>query len=141
MSVVGGIDGNGRQSDPLVIYLACPYSHPNVAVRASRQSVAAGVARRLIDWGNVVYSPLSHFDSDALLRVAADRARWHGLRMLERCDAVLVLRLPGWSQSVGVHGEVMLAEELGKPVSHLSDVDSDAALERALGELGDLRWQ
>jgi hypothetical protein len=33
--------------------------------------------------------------------------------MLRRCDALAVLRLPGWEQSVGVQAELALARELG----------------------------
>lgn len=129
---------NGAEVQPLLIYLACPYTHSSVKVRTSRQVVADGVARRLLDWGNLVYSPLSHFGSLSMMRVDGDLARWHGLRMLERCDVVMVLKLPGWAQSVGVHGEVVLAEELGLPVAYVDDVDSDEHLMRALTELGEV---
>jgi hypothetical protein len=52
-------------------------------------------------------------------------AFWRGqdYAFLERCDELVVLMLDGWGESVGVQGEIGIAQELGKPIRFLSPAD------------------
>jgi Domain of unknown function (DUF1937) len=43
----------------------------------------------------------------------------HDMAFLSVCDEVMVLKLDGWAQSVGVQAEIAAAKALGKPVSFL----------------------
>jgi hypothetical protein len=36
--------------------------------------------------------------------------------MLQRCDELAVLKLPGWRESTGVTAEIAIAREFGLPV-------------------------
>lgn len=103
-----------------MIYLASPYSHPDISVRERRiywvTQAAAAMARR----GELVYSPLTHSHPIALagdLPGGWDYWRAHDEWMLERCSVLAVLMLPGWRESVGVQAEIALARKRGIPIT------------------------
>ena len=98
-----------------LIYLASPYSHPDRVVRKWRYELACKVAALLMRDGHLVYSPIVHSHPLTRFRLPAEWDYWRRLdeEMLRRCDALAVLRLPGWEQSVGVQAELALAKELG----------------------------
>lgn len=117
-----------------MIYLACPYSHPDPAVREARfQAACRAAADRLIA-GEVAFTPVVYghpLVAMDTLGVPGDWSFWSRLdrAMIERCDAVHVLALPGWDTSVGVRQEVLLARSLGKPVTFVTS--TKAALAKA----------
>ena len=43
-----------------MIYLACPYSHPDNNVREHRFKMANRAAAKLMGEGHIIYSPISH---------------------------------------------------------------------------------
>lgn len=98
-----------------IIYLASPYSHPDRVVRKWRYRMACHGTARLLEAGHLVYSPIVHSHPLTRFRLPAEWDYWRRLdeAMLRRCDALAVLRLPGWEQSVGVQAELALAKELG----------------------------
>ena len=101
------------------IYLACPYSDDSAEVRLARFHLANEYAARLIRGGNIVFSPISHSHSIAIQNdqpLGYDFWRAQDDAFIEWCDVVYVLPLDGWEDSVGVQGEILLAEELGKAV-------------------------
>jgi hypothetical protein len=98
-----------------LIYLASPYSHPDPAMRELRYKQACEVAALLMRDGHLVYSPIAHSHPLTAYGLPANWDYWRRLdeEMIRRCDALAVLRLPGWEQSVGVQAELALARELG----------------------------
>lgn len=105
-----------------MIYLASPYSHPELAVRRKRFEDACDAAGRLIREGRIVFSPIAHTHPIAernVLPLGWDF--WHGFdrAFIERADALYVLMLDGWDQSKGVAGEIEIARECGKPTHFL----------------------
>ena len=106
-----------------MIYLACPYSHPDEAGRVARFRAANITAGRLIAKGHVVYSAISHTHPIAVENgLALDWSFWKSIDtyFLEMCDAVYVLKYPGWAESKGIAAEVQLAKSLGKPIQYIS---------------------
>lgn len=106
-----------------LIYLASPYSHPDPAVRAARFEAVCRVAGRLMAEGRFVFSLIAHTHPIAeVCALPLDFTYWaaYDRRMLEACDALAVLCLEGWQESVGVAAELALAAELGKPVEWLA---------------------
>jgi nucleoside 2-deoxyribosyltransferase len=103
-----------------MIYLACPYSHPDPAVRQERFRHACRAAAEMIRAGKVVFSPVTHSHPLVEHGLPTDWAFWERFDRfyLERCDEV-VLTLDGWEVSVGVRSEVAIAQGLGKPVRYL----------------------
>ena len=101
------------------IYLAAPYSHPDSAVREERAVAATLAAAYLMSEGHTVFSPLSHGHAiSATGQVGTDHETWRGLNdaLLQWCEAVYLLQLPGWEASLGVGHELAAAEALGKSV-------------------------
>jgi hypothetical protein len=105
------------------IYLACPYSHPEAAVRETRFQQVNAVAADLMLRGNMVFSPISHTHPIAL---AGDLPKgwnfWaaYDKTFIQWCDEVWVLTLEGVCDSVGVRAEIDLADRMGKVVRYIS---------------------
>lgn len=101
-----------------MIYLASPYSHPDIVVREQRFREACRAAATLLRVGHAVFSPIAHSHPLVSLGLPTDWLFWErwGRNMLTRCDEVVVLQLDGWIDSVGVQAEIALAHALGKPL-------------------------
>jgi len=81
-----------------MIYLASPYTHADPAVQQKRFEDAARAAATILREGRLVFSPIVHGHP------------------IERCDKLVVLKLPGWSESRGIKAEVDIAARHHKPV-------------------------
>lgn len=105
-----------------LIYLACPYTHPDPAVRQARyEAVTQLTARLMRDEGRLVYSPITYTHDmcqRGLLPVEFEFYRAHARRMIDACDVLWVFCLDGWEESVGVREELVAAGEYGKPVHY-----------------------
>lgn len=104
-----------------MIYLASPYSHPDPAVREDRFRAACRTVVAMMQANEVVYSPIVHGHPLVRYGLPSDWSFWQpsSRAFLMRCDAVAVVRLDGWQESVGVREEIRLAEALGKPLRFL----------------------
>ena len=100
-----------------MIYIACPYSHENAAVRQHRVDAATRYATYLAKKGKMVYSPLSHSENFGDLPEAYWRQ--HGLHILRTCNIMHALILDGWRKSNGVAQEMTAARSLGIPIYHV----------------------
>ena len=101
------------------VYLASPYSHEDAAVRSFRHDAVCRLAGRLIDRGVLAFSPIAHSHPIAIRQdLPAGWEFWERVDMalLDRCDGLAVVTLPGWRESVGVRAEVMRAAANGKPL-------------------------
>ena len=112
-----------------MLYLACPYSHSDAAVRNRRYRIACRTAANIIKAGIAVFSPLSHSVPIAQIGgiAATDTEFWleQDLPFLRLCGEMLILGLPGWEDSIGVRTEMVEAMSLEKPVSIISESDID----------------
>ena len=101
------------------IYLACPYSHKDPAVKQARFEAVNKVAARLMAEGYMVFSPISHTHPIALAgRLPGDWRFWEAYdrTFLEWADELWVLELEGWEESTGLRAETTIAQNLRKPV-------------------------
>ena len=104
-------------------YLASPYSHPDEDVRLERYEAACRAAARLMDQGEVVFSPIAH--SHPIELVGQPKKPTHDFWMrqdrpiLQHAAKLAVLMLPGWQNSKGVSEEVMIAHALHLPVEYI----------------------
>ena len=105
-----------------MIYLASPYSHPVAAVREARFKAACRAAARLMQDGEVVFSPIAHSHPIAAFGLPVDWLFWERFDggQLVHADEIAVLMLDGWRESRGVQAEIRLATDLGKPVRYLA---------------------
>lgn len=111
-------------TDKLLIYLGCPYSHPDRAVRVERFEKVTKVAAKLIEVGYHVYSPITH--SHPMAEVGKLPGDWDFWEKQDRLflsisKAMFVLHLPGWSESKGLQAEIKIADEMGIPIVHISE--------------------
>lgn len=112
-----------RVNNTPLLYLACPYSDPAPSVRESRCAAAGRAAVYLMQRGYAVFSPINHGHEIARHgAVGQDFQAWAGvdLAILDMCDALVVLCLPGLSESKGVWREIAAAGDSGLPVNALS---------------------
>ena len=99
-------------------YLASPYSHPDKQIQERRFQAACQQAAEMLKTGEIVFSPIAHTHSIAAFGLPGDWSFWQAYdrAMLERCDALAVLQLDGWEESIGVQAEIAIAKELNLPV-------------------------
>lgn len=105
-----------------IVYLAAPYSHPDICIRERRFAFANRAAAELVRQGSHVFSPISHSHPLALQGLPGDWAFWEPFdrRMLQACDELVVLTLDGWRESKGVQAEIDLAIEMDLPIRYLA---------------------
>jgi hypothetical protein len=102
------------------VYLASPYSSPNLQVIQSRFDAAEKATAFLLKQSIWAYSPIVHCHVLARkYNLPTDTKYWreYNYAMVSGAKALLVLKLPGWQDSVGVADEVAYATSLGIPVS------------------------
>ena len=104
-------------------YLASPYSSPAPAVRHLRYTQAVRAAAFLMRQGHVVFSPIAHSHNIEMMGLPEPQSghfwQQQDEPMLMTASRLLVLMLPGWSESKGIEWERRLAEKLGMPVSFI----------------------
>lgn len=104
-----------------LIYLSCPYSHTEEAVRQKRHFLATFVTFQLLSKGLLVYSPLTHNIPIKKMGFKGNFEAWQhfDLAMLERSNKLIILKLPGWEESEGCRQEIEHAKRLKIPVEEM----------------------
>ena len=102
-----------------MIYICSPYSSSDPFVRYWRYDAACKFTASMIRAGHVVFSPIVH--SHVLHEtygLGGDWSFWQRIdeHMIDLCEKVVVLKLPGWEESRGIAAEVAYAEKVGKVV-------------------------
>lgn len=116
-----------------VYYVASPYSalHPKTEDDRSRiqreryNSVTQVIAKLTKDHELVLLGPITHSHNLKIfepgLGTSWDFWKRYDTKFIERSvDAMLVIKLPGWEDSIGVDAEIVLAEKLDKPIYYLN---------------------
>ena len=106
-----------------IVYLACPYSDPNMAVRLERFQASAHASAELIRRGMFVYSPITMTHPIDL--VLAEEGGSMGSdywcdfdeAFMDVCHEMIILCIPGWDKSSGIAREVLYFEGRGKRIS------------------------
>lgn len=106
-------------------YLASPYTHKDIRVRKIRAERATMAAIDLLHQQVFVFAPIPYnapweqYDR----KIRGDWKFWSKFdkAFIDRCDAVLVLTLDGWKQSVGVQAEIRYAKRQKKPILYISE--------------------
>lgn len=112
-----------------MIYIASPYSSPILEAQTRRFERARAFVAHCFMNDMAAFSPIVYAhemagdfgfktDAQSWLRFNSD--------ILRRCDALFVLRLPGWDKSKGVQLEVNQAKVLLMPVAHWNEDFSPA---------------
>ncbi|HBT76702.1 MAG TPA: DUF1937 domain-containing protein [Planctomycetaceae bacterium] len=110
-----------------ILYVACPYSHIDPEVREYRFRTACRASALLMKAGIVVFSPLSHSVpiAEYVGEVESDHEFWLGqdIPILQRCEELLIIGMPGWTESLGVRKEMFEALALQKPITLIDEED------------------
>lgn len=120
------LPGGGK---PLV-YLACPYTHKDRAVRVSRFNAANEAASKLMLGGAYVFSPISH--THPIAEAGGLPLGWDFWEGFDRAyighsRKLIVLRIEGWKESTGVRAEIVIAQEAGIPVEYIDPAEGHLA--------------
>jgi hypothetical protein len=104
-------------------YLASPYSHPDDSVMEQRFLKAEWAAVELLKENIFCFAPIPYNHPWKKYDVPGDWGFWEKFdkNFVLRCDAVLVLMLPGWDKSVGVGAEIDFAKEQNIPVLYITE--------------------
>ena len=87
------------------IYLACPYTHEDAAVRQLRAERATRAAALLMQFGDWVFSPITYGHAVAqYMNNHNSGLYWikHMLPYMSICDHFYVLKEEGYNNSVGI---------------------------------------
>lgn len=99
------------------IYLASPYTHEDPKIMELRYEAAAEKAGELMGEGHIVYSPITHCHPIAVkCGLPRDFAYWkrHAKSFILWADELWILRIPGWSISIGIGQEILIAQKLDR---------------------------
>jgi hypothetical protein len=110
----------------MLIYLSSPYSDQDQTVREYRHIQARRfVARELLDNNRIIFSPIVHYHELAQAEgLPGSFEFWQPVNrhFIENSETLIVLRLPGWQDSIGVHAEVEIAIENGLLIEYADPV-------------------
>lgn len=101
-----------------LIYLASPYSDPDMAVQDERFRLVCKAAADLMKQGHFIFSPIAHLHPITIHGLPSSWEYWaeYDRSMICRCDEMWVLRLYGWSESKDIEAELKIAYTLGMSV-------------------------
>jgi len=122
-----------QKNEAPLTYLAAPYRHPEKSVRDARLEAVSRVASELTEIDRRVFCPLTYAAS--LLENGFDLRddEWwyeYDLGWLSHCAKLVVLTLPGWSDSKGVQLEIEAAENWSIPISYMDPSEQFTGLTR-----------
>lgn len=104
-------------------YLATPYSHKSPIIQEDRFIYACKLAGYLIMRGVHAFSPIAHSHPINIYgHIGGGWKVWkdYDLKMLSRCDILLVAEMPEWEKSVGMQAEIDYALAAGMAIVRLS---------------------
>lgn len=118
---------------PTLYYLASPRAHKNPEIVQQRVVQAQEYTYYALLMGQHVFSPIAHSwqISDAGCMNTWNDWEPFDIDMLSRCDSLLVLRLPGWDESVGVRAEIEYATSVGMSIHYVDPVTPDEIFDAA----------
>lgn len=102
-----------------LVYIASPYTDDDPTIVEQRVEAVTHCVARIIDAcpGIVPFSPITYTHPiDKLVKRNVDWVNDIDLTFLDKCDALIVLQLQGWSASKGVQEEILHARENNIPV-------------------------
>jgi len=105
-----------------LVYLAVPYSHPDPEIKEWRFAEVNKMTAKLMKQGIIVFSPISHCHSiNKHNELPTDWEFWKHFdeAYLSCSNKLLVYKLEGWETSIGVTGEIKIANKLGIPIEYI----------------------
>lgn len=103
-------------------YVASPYSHPIDDIRIENYKIVSNFVANLVKNGNVVFSPITYGHHLVEFRtMPTDFEFWENfcLTFLSKCDEMIVLKIPGWEDSIGIKNEIRYCEVHDIPIYYI----------------------
>lgn len=96
-------------------YLAIPYSHEDVKVKELRFEIANFVSAKLMQEGEIVFSPITHSHPLVKYGLPGDWEYWkkQDESFLNICDSISIVQIQGWTESKGIRDEVAWMRKRG----------------------------
>ena len=106
--------------DQLLVYFASPYTHEVPMIVARRYQEIFKITSEILLRDNkiVPFSPIAYSHQFGHLNI--DWLKRMDYRMLDACDAALLLQMEGWSESKGVLAEKRYCQQNGIPLFYSS---------------------
>ena len=98
-----------------LIYLAVPYTHKYKSVREDRFQLVSEVSGLLANLKVANVSPITQSHVQSLfVKIGTTWETWKHIDtiLLNSCDELWILCLPGWRDSIGVNAEYIIAKNL-----------------------------
>lgn len=109
-------------------YLATPYSKYTERGRQMVFEESCRITAVMMQRGVLIFSPIAHSHPIAQSqKIAFDWNTWalFDEKVISACDGLLILKLPGWDESVGVLAEIRIAQRMLKPIDFLFPFEVD----------------
>lgn len=105
-----------------MIYVAAPYSHPDKSVVEYRMDMVEKALALLMSKGLHATTPLlMHHVLDKGISLPDNFEFWdkYCFDLLDRCESMTILTLPGWDTSRGVIAEIDFCKKQYIPINHM----------------------
>jgi len=104
-----------------LIYIASPYSHEDDSMMDYRAELVTFFAASLVEKGDVVFSPIT-FGHELSKKgdLPTDFEFWNNfcITFLSKCDKMIVLKIEGWEQSIGIKAEINYCRSNNIPIEY-----------------------
>lgn len=102
-------------------YIAMPYSHKDEAVIQQRMEKFYKISADLLNEGKLPISPVLNHPICERHKIPGSYTFWkeYSQTLLSKCDELIVLRMPGWEESIGVLDEIRFAIQLNIPIKYM----------------------
>jgi len=120
-----------------LIYIGQPYATDDIIERLERVSVGGKYLLKLIEDGKLPFSPICQCHSVREFSGGGttwDFWRTYDFGMLEACDELHVLTLPGWEESVGLTAEIDFALTKEIPIKRIRYIKTTGRFVESLWE-------
>lgn len=109
---------------PKLFYICSPYTHKEKWKEYERYQTVTKFSIELFLKGYHVFSPISYNAPwlEYTTKLDGQWKLWESFdkNFVSRCDALIVLMMDGWGDSIGIKAEVEFAKTLNKPVFYLT---------------------
>lgn len=104
-----------------IIFISSPYSNPDDNIREENFAMVSQYVAELNSKGKTAFSPITY--GHTLLNFREMPTDWEFWKefcvtFLEKCEKMIVYKLPGWEESRGVKEEIEIAKELGVKITY-----------------------
>lgn len=116
---------NTKFNERPLIYLASPYTHKDPKVAEERFHKINRAAAKLMNEGHNVFSPISMCHPISMAHdLPTTWEFWKSLdyAFLSCSYKLVVLKLDGYKESVGVNAEIKIAKEMGIVIEEMEEI-------------------